>query len=272
MAWLCDESPVKANVELLSFSSSCLGPAALRSSPLQRSSERVTLRPAAELMPSPGSSLWDDSSGLTSPSSLFLLARFLYLEVEVKPAAPLLFCWPLVSTWETFILANSPFARKLSVFRFSLGSLYSARSEARSADPPAQRSRRLSALAAPDIPAPSPRPKTSPCNPVADSLASNFSSNSCARHLFPGWHDLQVISALAAREKQSIISSRNQSAPCHFGQNMTSLSIAGGRERCCGCREPFSALFSLPFRGLDCCSAVEGGLLRKLWRCSNAVL
>lgn len=277
MAWLWDESPVKVNVELLSFSSSCFGPVALRSAPLQRNSERVTLRPAAELVSSPGSWLWAEPTGLLLLSSspafpLVLLARFLW---RMAPAR--VFCSPLVLTLETFMLADSlspvsPSAGRLSVLPCSLGCGCSARfSGAHSAEPAAQRRCRLSALSASDLTAPSPGPKTSLFNPVVDLLVSNFSNNSCARHLFPGWHDLQVISALEAWKKQSIIEIKNQNARCHFGRNMTSLSIAGGRGRCWGCKKVFHLTLIAAFSGCKlplCCGRGSAAQVVALLRCS----
>lgn len=236
IAWLWDESPVKANVELLSFSSSCLGPAALRSSPLQRNSERATLRPATVPVASPRSWFWAEREDPILSPWLFLLARLL------TPSTRPFFFWPLADTLETFICVNSlwpssPFARRSRVFRLRLVSGYSTRARAHSADPAAQLSRGVSALAAPNLR--SLFPKTCPLNPVADSLVWNFSSNSCPSHLLPGWHERQVISASPAWRKQGTAKSRNQNARCHFGQNMTSPFIAGGAQDAVGAGCPF---------------------------------
>lgn len=195
MAWLWDESPVRANVELLSFKSSCRAPAALRSSPLQR----AALRPAAAA-PSAGAEL-------TASPPLSLLKR---RGVEPTPSL----------CWETF---------PLSVIRSRLSCACCPRSGAQPAGPGSQGT----------LPVRSPLPKTSPITPAAGPLVSTLSSNSCAPyHIFPSRHDLQVISASATPTKpRRRKKSPNRSAPCHFGQNLTSVSIAGGRTGCSGCWE-----------------------------------
>ncbi|MEQ2165967.1 hypothetical protein GOODEAATRI_022623, partial [Goodea atripinnis] len=204
MAWLWDESPVRANVELFSFNSSCRAPAALRSSPLQRGA----LRPAAVPCPSTGARF---RAELTLSPSLSRLKRR-----GLKPTPSL--------CWETLPFSACPLW--LSIIRFSLCSAYFSTSGEHSAEPGSQGI----------LPVRSPLPQTCPLNVAAGPLVSTLSSNSCARHLCPSWHDLQVISASATRSKQGRMKkSPNRSAPCHFGQNPTSLFMAGGRKGCSGC-------------------------------------
>lgn len=174
IAWLWEESPDRAKIVLLSLSSSCLGGADLRSSPLQRSSERLTLRPAPEP---------------TSSSAGVPLGRL------VKPA------------FATFTPLNSC---GFSVFRVCV------------LNPGAHSSSAQRTLGA-GVPALPLRPKTS-------AVKSNLTSNSFGCHLCPDWHDLQVISALAARIKPNAIRRENQSALCHFGLNLTLLSMSGHRD------------------------------------------
>lgn len=205
MAWLWDESPVRANVELFTFGSSCLAPALLRSSPLQRSSARSTLRTVS-------ASWWSAAESPAKSPPLLLLAR-----------APKLA--------ETLLWAKSSVLRsagRLPVLRLSRGSTFGAHS----ANPSSQGS--------PCV------PKSSPCAPVPDSPVFSFISSSRARHLCPRWHDLQVISAVAAWKRHGVKSSRHQSARGHFGLKPAYRCISVG-SKVCEARSPFpDSALSLP--------------------------